>query len=329
MATLADLSSANPQSPDEATLAGLSPAARAKYKAQLPEILRASRAAANARGMFYSGDAVDAETRAQEALLAELAGKDMSAETSAEEASKQRAFDKSQNDKATSVSNRNAMLGLVGSGVGSTATLGALAYMNKGNGLQNVFYVDGKPVLFDPKSGTYTPISAATPNVGGAALAGPGTAAVTPAAGIGYGGPMAAAPGASTGLSSLPGMTPGSLGIPSSGTPFVPGAGPGYAGPAAAGGAAGAAGASISQPSMWTKATSGKSLAGGAVGGLAGLAALRAAGVNGTNSDIGAGLGGLGAYGLYSKFGSGNPYLAGASALAGTFGGGLLGNLFK
>lgn len=311
MPTLADLSSASPQSPDDATLAGLSPAARAKYKAQLPEILRASRSAANARGMFYSGDAVDAETKAQEALLAQLAGQDMGAQTSAEEASKQRAFDKSQNDAAVSASKRNAMLGLIGGGVGSATTLLALNAMNKG-GAQNVFKVGDK--LYEKVGDKWADVTPGA-NVGGAAMAGPGTAAVTPTSGVVSG--------------SLSGMTPGSLGIPSSGTPFVPGAGPGYAGPAAAGGAAGAAGASLSQPSMWQTAIKAPMLAGGAVGGLAGLAALRGAGVNSTNSDIGAGLGGLGAYGLYSKFGSGNPYLAGGAALAGTFGGGLLGNLFK
>lgn len=83
-------------------------------------------------------------------------------------------------------------------------------------------------------------------------------------------------------------------------------------------------------PSMWQRAGGFSGLAAGAGGGLLGsrLAAL-SAGRQNQQSDIGAGLGGLGGMAAGMRYGSGNPWAMGLGALAGSFGGGLLGNLFK
>lgn len=293
MATLADLSSASPQSPDDATLAGLSPAARAKYKAQLPEILRAARSASNARGMFYSGDAVDAETKAQEALLAQLATQDIGATDTASQAEATRQLERETTDKNIQAQKRQALLSILGQGTGAAATIGGLAMLHP-NAPANVIPLSGgRYGNLSPDGKSIIPISeagstSAAPQVGGAAL--------NPAPPL-----------------STSGLVSGDFG-PSAATAGTAGVG---------------AGAVAAKPSMWQSATSAPMMAGGAVGGLAGLAALRGVGVNSANSNVGAGLGGLGAYGLYSAYGSGNPYLAAGSALAGTFGGGLLGNLFK
>ncbi len=50
-------------------LESLSPARKTQYDSLIPEIERSVRNAQNARGGFYSGEAVDAEARAKADLL--------------------------------------------------------------------------------------------------------------------------------------------------------------------------------------------------------------------------------------------------------------------
>lgn len=94
--------------------------------------------------------------------------------------------------------------------------------------------------------------------------------------------------------------------------------------------ASGASPAAAATPSMWQRAGGFSGLAAGAGGGLLGsrLAAL-SAGRQNQQSDIGAGLGGLTGMAAAMRYGGGSPWAAGLGALAGSFGGGLLGNLFK
>lgn len=283
-------------------LDALSPEARTQYEALIPEIERSVRAKNNARGMFYSGQAGDDEVRAKADMLAKLAAQDTAVQATASENERNRALEEKLKGEDVKASKRNALLGLVGSGVGAATTLGGLAYMNKsGSGLQ--FLPDGKGGMlsYDPATKAFAPV-----NIGGPATSGVGGATLAPSGldSIGAGseyGPQ--------GLGmTAPGLTPPGSAVP------LPGAAP------------------VATPSMWSNPLG--SLAGGAAGGLAGYLGASQIGRKGNlGGDVGAGvggaLGGLGGLAIASRYGYSNPLGAGLGALAGSFGGKLLGDLFK
>lgn len=272
----------------------LSPEYQAQYNALIPEIERSVRSSNNARGMFYSGQATDAEARAKADLLAKLASESAATQAQASENEKNRDTQKSIHDDEIKAGKRNALLGIISGGTGAAATLGGLAYMNK---------APSQPI-FQDKFGNWNTLGADGKSI--VPLGGqPG------AGGVGGG---ASAP---------------NLFDPSAGPAFVPGAGPGF-NPAAS---APVAASVTAAPSMWKSAVSLPTLGAGAVGGGLGRLGAGMAGAGGQNADIGAAAGGgagyLGGLALASKFGFSNPWAAGLGALAGSFGGGLLGNLFK
>lgn len=269
-----------------ATLDSLTPSRRTQYDALIPEIERSVREAQNARGGFYSGAAVDAEARAKAELLAKLAGQDAVEQATASENARDRELTERIRGEETKAGKRNALLGILGSGVGAAATLGGLAYMNKGStaGQNLISLGNGQYGMFDPATKSITPISV-------------GKAPGAPAAGL----PAAAADDFGAGWGArLPGTT----------AP-VPTAAP------------------VAAPSMWKSAAAPKSLGAGALGGGLGYLGARAAGADSTEGAIGSGIGGGLGYLAAARYGAGNPYAAGAGALFGAFGGGLLGNLFR
>lgn len=265
-----------------AGLDSLSPNRRTQYDALIPEIERSVREAQNARGGFYSGAAIDAEARAKAELLAKLAGQDAAEQAQASESARDRALTERIRGEEIKAGKRNALLGILGSGVGAAATLGGLAYMNKGGtaGQNLISLGNGQYGVFDPATKSITPIA-----VGGKAPAALPVAAADDF-GAGWG-------------ARLPGTAPAPV-----------------AAPAAA-------------PSMWKSAAAPKSLGAGALGGGLGYLGARAAGADSTEGAIGSGIGGGLGYLAAARYGAGNPYAAGAGALFGAFGGGLLGNLFK
>lgn len=268
-----------------ATLDSLTPNRRTQYDALIPEIERSVREAQNARGGFYSGAAVDAEARAKAELLAKLAGQDAAEQATASENARDRALTERIRGEETKAGKRNALLGILGSGVGAAATLGGLAYMNKGGkaGENLISLGNGQYGVFDPATKSITPISVGkTPGAPAAAL---------PAAADDFGAGWGAR---------LPGTAPAPV------APTV-----------------------AATPSMWKSAAAPKSLGAGALGGGLGYLGARAAGADSTEGAIGSGIGGGLGYLAAARYGAGNPYAAGAGALFGAFGGGLLGNLFR
>ncbi len=292
-------------------LDALSPAYREQYEAAIPEIQRKARAAAQARGMFYSGDATDAETRAEADLLAKLSGESAAATQQSSENEKNRTLEREQISKQDAATKRAQTLGIVGAGFGALGTGAGLLALHPGGNINNVIMgQDGKPYLINMKTGAMTP-------------------ATMPAAGVG-GSSLSAAPGAGVGgLDSIPSMTDPSL---SSGGFSVAGGGTGVGMPAVAGAGAAGIGATAAPPSMWTNAKNAgvAGLAAGAAGGLTGNAlSAKIGGGHSLAGDIGSGVGGLGGGLLALKMSGGNPWLAGLGALGGSLGGGLIGNLFK
>ncbi len=279
----------------------LSPSAQAEYNALISEIERSVRSKNQARGTFYSGQAGDEEVRAKADLLAKLAAQDTALQATSQENARNREAQERSQDKDIKAGKRNALVNLLGAGVGSAATLGGLAYMNK-PGVQ--FLPDGKGgmLAYDAATKTFSPvdISGGRGAVGAAAGA-PSMGAAGPG---GFGGDLfAPPPNTSANL--------GPLGTPPGSAPPI--------------------GATAPKPpnSMWQNATGAKALGAGALGGGLGYLAARGLGADSTAGAVGSGVGGLGGYMAYSRFGSGNPYMAGLAALGGSLGGGLLGNLFK
>lgn len=283
-----------------ANLDSLSPARRAQYEALLPEIKRSAQSVSNARGGFYSGAATDAETRAEADLLAKLAGQDASEQAAANENAKNRELQQNLNDQSVKAGKRQALLGIVGSGVGASATLAGLKYMHPsvvGGG--GIWQMGPNGTLFNSQTGEIrgAPMAAA-PGVGGAAL---GSTAPTGLGALGGGAPM---------VSAAPGFDPAGW------NPVAAAPGVGGAAPATA------------PTSMWS--SPGASLGAGAVGGLAGSQLSNLiAGRGGRNNDIGAAAGGIAGLGAGMYMSGGNPWMAGLGALGGSLGGGLLGNLFR
>ena len=112
-------------------LEALTPELQIQYGALIPEIERATRAKNQARGMFYSGQAGDEEVRAKAALLAELASKSSEIEATKSENAKNREAQAALQREEVKASKRNALLGTIGTGVGSAAGLTGLALMNR------------------------------------------------------------------------------------------------------------------------------------------------------------------------------------------------------
>lgn len=299
---------------------GLNPTYQALYEAQLPQLDLASQQANQARGMFYSGNAVDSQTKARADLLAKLLAQQ--ATDTQQTAIQQGQINQAQSaqENQTKAANRATNMGLIGSGVGAATTLAGLRLMGGGaNGLQNI--VAGGPTGYMKLvNGQMTPVpmAGAAPGVGGATLA---------------------APSASAGLDSLAGTGPGfnqPLGANGLGGMNTPGGVDPFAGtvnPAGMAsvvpGAAPAAAAPVA--SMWNNPMQAAEGAGlGLAGGAGGYLAARQVNGGGKNTALASGLGGLAGAAIGGGLmTSGNPYAAGAGALLGSFGGGLLGNLFK
>ena len=287
-------------------LDALSPGARTQYEALIPEIERSVRSSNQARGTFYSGQATDAEARAKADLLAKLAAQDTALQATAAENAKNRSSQAELAAQEIKAAKRNSLVNLIGTGVGSAATLGGMAMMNK-PGLQ--FLPDGKGGMlqYDPSTKTFSPLDMSG---GRGAVGFPATAPslAAPAPGANIFDPNA-------GLNFAPENPAANLGPMVS--PAVPGTAPAITP------------TMPKAPTMWQNASDFSNLGAGAVGGGAGYLAAKGLGAKGTNAAIGSGAGGLGAYLAYAKYGGGNPLMAGLSALGGSFGGGLLGNLFK
>ena len=274
----------------------LSPSAQAEYNALIPEIERSVRSKNQARGTFSSGQAGDEEVRAKAGLLAKLAEQDTAIQATSAENARNRSAQQELQREEIKASKRNALVNLLGAGVGSAATLGGLAYMNK-PGLQ--FLPDGKGgmLAYDSATKTFSPI--------GVSGTGRGVEGVTGGLSV------LSAPPPAGGLQST---LNADFGVPPA---TVPGAAPAITPTAPKG------------PSMWQKAGAPASLGAGVIGGGLGYLAARGLGADSTAGSVGSGVGGLGGYMAYSRFGGGNPYMAGLAALGGSLGGGLLGNLFK
>ncbi len=289
-----------------AGLDSLSPSRRTQYDALLPDIEKSVRDAQNARGGFYSGAAVDAESKAKAELLAKLASLDASEQATAGQNDRDRALTEKIKNEEIKAGKRNALLGILGTGAGAAATLGGLKYMNPGGG-SNVVAMNGRLFEKGPK-GAWVDV---TPGAaGGSGVVGGGPAPIDMVASPGGGNLFeSASPGARD-------LIAGDFGAP--GTAAV-----GAASPAAVG----------AQPSMWKNAIAPSNLGAGALGGGLGYLAARGLGAKGTGADVGAAAGGAGGYvgglALANKFGWSNPWAAGLGALLGAGGGGLLGNLFK
>lgn len=271
----------------------LSPEYQAQYNALIPEIERSVRSSNNARGMFYSGQATDAEARAKADLLAKLASESAATRATAQENAKNRATEMAINAESVKAGKRTALLNLLGGGTSAAATIAGLQYMHPQQIVPLGLGADGK-------------MAYGTIGADGKSLIPLGAPGGAPAAALPGGG---GAPGLDA-LSTAP-----------------------YPGPYAPGMAPGAAATVAAQPSMWKTATALPNLGAGAAGGGLGFLAARAAGAKGLGADIGAGLGGAGGYmgglALANSMGWSSPWTAGLGALAGSFGGGLLGNLFR
>lgn len=297
----------------DATQTGLNPTYQAQYEALLPQLILNTQQANQARGMFYSGQATDSETKAEADLIAKLAAQQATdtQQTAIQQAQINQAQSAQENQsKATA---RATNMGLIGSGIGAAATLGGLAYMGAGkagaNGLQNI--VAGGPTGYmQLKNGVMTPVP----------MAGAAGVGVTPPAVGGAG--MSSAP---TSLDGLAGVGPTPNPMMSTQPGGLPSAGFASAAPSAAVAPAAAPVASMWNDPMQAAGGVGMGLAGGA-GGY--LAANQVNG-GGKNTALASGLGGLAGGATGALMSSGNPYAAGAGALLGSFGGGLLGNLFK
>jgi hypothetical protein len=107
-------------------LESLLPAYREQYNALMPEIERGVNADLIRRGMFNSGAATDSMARAKADLLAELAAKSAGAQTTTDEANKDRALQERLAGESRKEARRAQLMNLLGSGATSAATLYAL-----------------------------------------------------------------------------------------------------------------------------------------------------------------------------------------------------------
>ena len=134
----------------------LNPTFQALYDQQLPALQLAATQASQARGMFYSGDALNSQTLAQENLLASLLAQ--------QQAQTQQTAINTQNinqqnnaqSNATAAAVRAQNIGLIGSGIGTAATLYGLL---KQKPVTNMFQSGGNEYSYDPATGKATQIS--------------------------------------------------------------------------------------------------------------------------------------------------------------------------
>lgn len=138
--------------PPATGLESLLPEYRAQYEALLPEIERSVMSDLIRRGLRNSGEATDASARAKAKLLSDLAARSADTRAGQEEAARNRAHQSSEGDAARREARRAQNLGLVGTGLGSLATLGAMKYMG-GSGAQNIIVRGDKVYSYDPKAG--------------------------------------------------------------------------------------------------------------------------------------------------------------------------------
>lgn len=187
-------------------LEALAPEYQTQYEALLPEIERAIREKNNARGMFYSGQAGDEEVRAKADLLAKLAAESAATSAREREGTRDRELREKILAEETKAGKRNALLSILGQGVGSAATLGGLSYLNRGGTAgANVIEHGGVKYLMDAKGGVtpinfpgggpssaMTPVPNFNPNVAGTGpmMPMPGGAPAAPAASM-WSSPMA------------------------------------------------------------------------------------------------------------------------------------------
>ena len=142
----------------------LNPQFLALYNAQLPQVLLAAQQQMQAKGLFNSGNAADAATKAQADLMASLLAQQQAQvqQTSINQAN----INQQNNAQANQIaaSNRQTNMGLIGTGAGVVGTLGGMALMNKygigglGGGMKNTMMVNGQPVTVN-SDGTYTPMT--------------------------------------------------------------------------------------------------------------------------------------------------------------------------
>ena len=159
----------------------LNPEFLALYNAQLPQVLLAAQQQAQAKGLFNSGNAADAATKAQADLMASLLAQQQAQvqQTSINQANINQANNAQSNEIASN--QRIANQGLIGTAAGSALTLGGLGLINKlktgswlGSNPQNIINNGGNSYSYDPVTGKATQIDLpGQPSVGGPTLAPP------------------------------------------------------------------------------------------------------------------------------------------------------------
>jgi len=172
-----------------AGIESLLPEYQAQYYALEPEIERTVREASNARGTYYSGEAITEESRAKEQLLASLASQSANANQSAKESEKERSASA---ERATSEGKAGMISAGLNAGLGAAGMMGAYKLMGAGNRFVPVTSADGQIQLIDTKS--QTNLTTGESLVKG----GPATATPTPAMGWG-----SSSMGKSTGFGNL------------------------------------------------------------------------------------------------------------------------------
>lgn len=191
---------------------GLNPTYQALYDAELPQLQLSVQQANQARGMFYSGQATDAQTKAEADLLAKLLAQQATdtQQTSLQQAQINQA--QSSQEASAKAQSRATNMGLIGTG--AAAGLGILGTKLMQQPVTNLFQdKSGNWNSYNPATKTSTPINmnGGGSGVGGATLQ-PGAA---PGAGIG-------GPGTLPGLSDVGGGVTPSMGsfpgtVPSAG----------------------------------------------------------------------------------------------------------------
>jgi hypothetical protein len=154
---------------------GLTDQYQALYDAQLPQLELAARQAQQARGMFYSGDAVDAETKAKADLLAKILAQqasDTQAQTLQQAQINQAQSAQENQSKATA---RATNMGLIGTG--AAAGLGILGTKLMQQPVTTLFQdKSGNWNSYNPVTKTSTPITVGGATLQpGAGIGGPGT----------------------------------------------------------------------------------------------------------------------------------------------------------
>ena len=138
----------------------LNPQFQALYDAQLPQVLLAAQQQMQSKGLFNSGNAADAATKAQADLMASLLAQQQAQvqQTAIQQAQINQA--QSAQEASTKAATRSQNIGLIGSGVGAGAGLLGLLYGKGGalgKPLTGTMMVNGQPMTVNG-DGTYTPM---------------------------------------------------------------------------------------------------------------------------------------------------------------------------